>query len=147
MRIRISYIFGLIAIIAGLASIFIIVPDTEVAVGFITISFGIMAIIWTALAVNSLSKGSTLRKHTTWFLLCLISILLFSVWHTMSKLFGWRQTINEALLYPGYVFLAIAFIIFVVTSFQTYNMGQELGFEKQAQKIKQVMQKKKAKKE
>lgn len=144
MEKKVSILLGLVAIAFGLGTIFKLVVDTEIAVGFITISFGILAIIWTVMAVQSLAKGSTLRKHTTNFLFCLIFILLFSIWHTISKLFYWRQTINETMLYPGYFFLIAAFLIFVATAYQVLLMGKEFGFEKQAEKIEKIIKKKKA---
>lgn len=136
-------VLGLIAIAAGLAAIFRLVVDTEVAVGFVTISFGILAIIWTSMAASSLSKGSSLRRHTINFLFCLVFVLLFSIWHTVSKLFRWRETLNEFMLYPGYLFLIMAFLIFVVTSYQILTMGQEFGFGQQANKIKGIIKEKK----
>jgi len=146
MKKRLGTLLGLMAIAGGLIAIFRIVADTEIAIGFITMSFGILAIIWTSMAMTSLSKGSSLRRHTTNFLLCLIFILLFSIWHTLSKLFGWRQTINEFMLYPGYLFLTLAFLIFVVTSYQILTLGKEFGFERQAKEIEKVIEKKKNRK-
>lgn len=143
MKKGLGTLLGLIAVLGGLIAIFRIVVDTEVAIGFITISFGLLAIIWTSMAINSLSKGSSLRKHTTHFLFCLIFIVLFTIWHTISKLLGWRQTINEFMLYPSYLFITLAFLIFVITAYQILTMGKEFGFEKQAKEIEKVMIKKK----
>ncbi len=143
MKKSIGTILGFIGVAAGLIAIFRIVVDTEVAIGFVTISFGVLAIIWTSMAINSLSKGSSLRKHTSNFLLCLIFVLLFSMWHTLSKLLRWRETVNEVMLYPGYLFITLAFLIFVVTSYQILTMGKEFGFEKQAKEIKKIMEKNK----
>lgn len=143
MKRKLGTFIGFIAIVLGLLAIFRIVVDTEVAVGFVTISFGILAIIWTSMAVASLSKASSLRKLTINFLFCLIFILLFSIWHTMSKLFMWRETVNEVMLYPGYLFLTLAFLIFVITSYQILKIGKEFGFQKQSNKIKKAMEKKK----
>lgn len=145
MKRGLGTLLGLLAAAGGLTAIFRIVVDTEVAVGFVTISFGLLAIMWTTMAIGSLSKGSSLRKHITNFLFCLIFVLLFSVWHTLSKLFMWRETVNEFMLYPGYLFLTLAFLIFVVTSYQILTMGKEFGFEKQAKEITKVMEKKKLK--
>ena len=47
------------------------------------------------------------------------------------------------MLYPGYLFITLAFLIFVITAYQILTMGQEFGFEKQAKKIKKIMEKKK----
>lgn len=143
MRRGLGALLGFIGVAAGLIAIFRIVMDTEVAIGFVTVSFGVLAIIWTSMAINSLSKGSSLRRHTINFLLCLIFILLFSIWHTITKLFRWRETVNEFMLYPGYLFLILAFLIFVATSYQILSMGKEFGFENQAKEIKEVMEKKK----
>ncbi len=145
MKKRTSILFGLLAIAFGLTAIFKLVVDTEVAVGFVTISFGILAIIWTVMAVTSLSKGSSLRKHITNFLFCLVFILLFAIWHTISKLWNWRETVNEYMLYPGYFFLIVAFLIFVATAYQVLIMGKEFGFEKQAKKIEKIIEAKKKK--
>ena len=138
-------LFALIAIASGLVAIFKIVVDIEIALGFVTLSFGVLAIIWTTMAVRSLSKGSTLRTHTRNFLLCLIFILLFSIWHTLGNIFHWRSSLNEMLLYPGYVFLIIAFLIFVYTSFHILKMGKEFGFQGEAQKIVKIIEEKKRK--
>ena len=146
MKKGVGTIIGLTAIAAGLAAIFRLVVDTEVAVGFVTISFGILAIIWTSMAMGSLSRGSSLRRHTVNFLFCLVFVLLFSIWHTLSKLLKWRETVNEFMLYPGYLFLILAFLIFVITAYQILTMGQEFGFGQQATKIKDIIKEKKRKK-
>ena len=143
---NIGIVLGLLGVAGGLLAIFKLVTDIEIAVGFVTISFGILAIIWTTMAIISLSRGSALRKHTQLYLLCLIFVLLFSVWHTLSKIYDWRETINEAMLYPGYVFISMAFIIFVVTSYQVLTMGKEFGFGNQSKKIVTVMQERKRRK-
>ena len=139
---KISTLFGLIAIVFGLITIFKIVVDIEIAIGFITMSFGILAIIWTSMAIKSLAVGSSLRKYTTNFLFCLIFILLFSIWHTLSILFGWRESINEIMLYPEYFFITMAFLIFVLTSYQILAIGKEFGFESQAKKIRKLIKEK-----
>ena len=142
---KILVLFELLAIAVGLLVIFKIVTNTEAAIGFVTLSFGVLAIIWTSMAVKSLSPGSSLRKYVTNFLLCLIFILLFAVWHTISIIFEWRKTLNEAWLYPGYLFITIAFLIFVTTAYQVLTMGKEFGFRTQAEKIKKVIEEKKSK--
>ena len=137
---KLGTLFYLIGVAAGLFAIFKIVVNVEVAIGFVTISFGLLAIIWTTMAIGSLSPGSSLRKHTTNFLFCLIFILLFSMWHTLSILFLWRKSINEFMLYPGYLFIMLAFLIFVISSYQILMMGKEFGFGEQAFKIKEKIE-------
>ena len=143
---KLGIFFALFAIAMGLIAIFKLVVDTEVAVGFVTISFGILAMIWTYSAVKNLSQGSSLRRHTTNFLFCLFFILLFTIWHTLSKLFRWRETVNEYMLYPGYLFLILAFLIFVFTSYQILTIGKEFGFEAEGAKIEKLISQRKLKK-
>lgn len=136
---KIGAFLGLIGVVFGLLAIFRFIVDTEMAIGFVTISFGILAIIWTYTALQSLSPGSALRKHTFNFLLCLVFILLFSIWHTMEKLFGWRVSVNEVMLYPGYLLMTLAFLLFVGTAWQILTLGREFGFSGQASSIQQVI--------
>ena len=142
MKRRIGVFLGFIGVILGLLAIFKIVVDTEIAIGFITISFGVLAVIWTVMALQSLSEGSSLKRHTFNFLLCLIFILLFSIWHTLEKLFFWRTSINELMLYPGYLLIALAFLLFVGTAWQILTLGREFGFKKQASYIGRVIKEK-----
>jgi len=143
MNKKLGVLLGSVGVIFGLLAIFKVVKETEVAIGFITLSFGVLAIIWTSIAVKSLSKDSELRKHTAMFLVSLIFILLFSVWNTLSVLMGWRKTVNELWLYPSYLFISVAFLIFVSASYQAMMMGKVFGFGKQAEKIAQRIKEKK----
>jgi len=140
---NIGYLAALVAIAIGLIAIFKVVVNLEIAIGFVTISFGVLAIIWTSIALKSLSPGSSLKKHTISFLLSLIFILSFSVWHTMEKLFEWRTSVVEVMLYPGYFFITAAFLIFVSAAYQILVMGKEFGFSVEASKINKVMKEKK----
>ncbi|MAG08608.1 hypothetical protein CMO89_03985 [Candidatus Woesearchaeota archaeon] len=140
---NLGYLAALVAIALGLMAIFKIVVNLEIAIGFVTISFGILAIIWTSMALKSLSPGSSLKKHTATFLVCLIFILMFSIWHTMEKLFEWRKSVVEVMLYPGYFFITAAFLIFVFAAYQILVMGKEFGFSAEASKIKNVIKEKK----
>lgn len=137
----IEIIPALIAIILGLVAIFKLVLNMEIAIGFMTITFGILAVIWTAMAKKSLSKGSSLEKYTTKFLFCLIFILAFSVWQILQNLFYWEGFI----VYPKYFFIAVAYLIFMIAAYQILHIGKEFGFREQAKKIEKVMKKKKRK--
>jgi len=131
------------AIIASLIAIFRITANVEIAVGFITISFGILAIIWTSIAIKSLSPGSSLRSYTKTFLFCLIFVILFSIWHALGRVFVWEGLI----IFPEYVFIAIAYLIFAAASYKIWRIGKEFGFREQAARIKRVIiEKKKQKK-
>lgn len=129
----------LIVIIIGIFTIFKIVKDLEVAIGLFSLSFGVLAIIWTFMAVKSLSKGSSLRTYAISFLFCLIAILLFSIWNLFIKLFEWEKS----LIYPSYFFITVSYIIFVFTAYKMHKLGKEFGFEAQASGIKKILRKKK----
>jgi len=138
----IGAIFWLAAIIASLVAIFKITANIEIAIGFITISFGILAIIWTSIAIKSLSPGSSLRSYAKTFLFCLIFIILFSSWHAFGKILAWEGLI----IFPEYVFIAIAYLIFAAAAYRIWHIGKEFGFREQAAQIKQVIKEKKRKK-
>src|SRR3989338_11023366 len=146
MNKKLGVLLGSVGVIFGLLAIFKVVKQTEVAIGFIPLSFGVLAIIWTAIAVKSLSKDSSMRKHTSMFLVSLIFLVLFSIWNTVSVLAGWRKTVDELWMYPAYVFISVAFLIFVSASYQAMKLGKVFGFGKQAEKIAERIKEKKARK-
>ena len=145
MEKKVGVVVAFIAVLSGLVAIFKIVPDVEIAIGFITISFGILAVIWTSSALKSLSEGSALKDYTSKFLICLAFLLSFTVWNTTSIIFDWRTT-NRVLLYPGYAFITLSFLTFVWASYQILLIGQEFGFSEEASKIKKKIKEKKEKK-
>jgi len=137
-----SIIIWVFAILMSIFSIFRIIPNIEIATGFITMSFGILAIIWTSIARANLSKGSSLRNYTTSFLFCLIFILLFSIWDTFDKIFEW----NGLTMMPKYIFITIAYLIFSYASYSIWKIGKEFGFKDEAKKIDKVIKEKQLKK-
>jgi len=136
-------IVALIGVIFGLIAIFKIIKHPEIVTGFITLSFGVLAIIWTAVAVNSLSKGSSLKRYTLNYLFCIILLVLYTFWNTVGLLFNWKEQANSLLIYPSYVFLTLAFLVFVSTSYQILSIGKEFGFKSQAKNIEKIINQKK----
>ena len=132
-------IAALIGVIAGLIAIFKIVRQVELVIGFLTLSFGILAVIWAGAAVNSLSKGSSLKKYALNYFYCVVLLVLYTSWNTMSVLFGWREQGYTFYIYPSYVFLTLAFLVFVSTSYQILSIGKEFGFKSQAKVIEKAM--------
>ena len=128
----------LAVIFIGIFTIFKLVNDLEIAIGLFSLSFGVFGIIWTSMAVFSLSKGSSLRTYAISFLFCLISILLFSIWNLLIKLFSW----GSIMVYPAYFFITISYVIFVFTAYKMHKLGNEFGFETQGSKIKKLLKKK-----
>lgn len=132
-------VLWLIGIICGLVAIFRIIPNVEIAVGFVTISFGILAIIWTSIAYQNLSKGSSLKDYVGSFLFCLVFIMLFSIWHTLELIFLWKGII----VMLKYIFITSAYLIFSYSAFKIWKIGKEFGFKDEAKNIRQVIKEKK----
>ncbi len=139
----VGLLFALIALVSGLFAIFTLAPTTELAIGFMSFTFGILAIIWTKKAVMSLSMGSELRKYTTKFLLSLVFILAFSILNAVEPFYNPMNRV----LYLGYLAIIVAYILFVVASYQILSIGKEFGFGQTAEEIrKAIAEKKKSKK-
>lgn len=132
-------ILWIIAILLSIFAIFKIVQNIEIAVGFITISFGILAIIWTFIARQNLSEGSSLRDYTTRFLFCLVFILMFSIWHTLGLIFLWKGPV----IFMKYIFITAAYLIFAAASYEIWRIGKEFGFKEEAKQIRKIIQEKK----
>jgi len=137
MKEMLAMLIWIIGIILSLFAIYRIVENPEVTTGLISLSFGILAVIWTSIARKSLSVGSSLRKYTSYFLFCLIFILAYSTWSVLDGIVKWKGIF----VYFGYIFLITAFFVFTIASYQIHKIGQEFGFEKEAKRIKKAMKK------
>lgn len=137
MNQTLKVIIAIIAIISGLTGIVVIVNDIKLVIGIFSLTFGILAIIWTSLALSSLSKGSSLKTYTRFFLLALIFIVLFSIWQTLGEILKWQ----ELVVYPQYMFITIAYLIFVIASYNILKLGKEFGFKEKAQEINKSLKK------
>lgn len=138
MKETLKIIFALAAILGGVSAIIVIVGSAELIILSLSLTFGIMAIIWTVMAHGSLSPGSSLRSYTGHFLACLILILISSLWTGIAKILG----LSGAWNYVDYIFMTLAYVVFVVTANKIYHLGREFGFQGQARKIKEAMKKK-----
>lgn len=138
MKKIISYIVFLAVLIIGIWAIFKLVGTLDIAIGMIALTFGVLAIIWSFMALNSLSPGSSLRDFTKLFLGCVIFVLLYSIWQTIGDLFNWTGNI----VIVQYFFIAVAFLMFVFAAYKILNMGKEFGFSEKASEIKKIIGKK-----
>ncbi|MBU0470740.1 MAG: hypothetical protein KKA62_03875 [Nanoarchaeota archaeon] len=121
-----------IAVLFGVFAVISFVPQTELAIGFLSLSFGIVAVIWTYRAKMSLSSGTSLRDYANYFLLSLLFIISYSVWDTLIFLFNW----SGMLVYPKYFLVTIAYLIFVFTAYKILYLGKQFGFKLQVEKMK-----------
>lgn len=136
-------ISSFIAILVGIIALIKLVGDAELIVNALSLTFGIMAIIWVVKARKSLSKGSSLRSLTTNFLFTLIFILCFSFWSLAVNMLSLVEIHGAIILFPQYLFITLAYITFVGTAFRLKKLGQEFGFSIQAKDIVKRIKKKK----
>ena len=124
-------ITALISILFGIFALFIFLPALELIVGFLSLTFGIVAIIYALRAKLSLSKGTELKQYASYYLSALISIVFFSIWDTLIFLFGW----SGFLAFPKYFFLTFSYLVFVFTSYKIMKLGKQFGFKEQVSKM------------
>src|SRR3989344_357420 len=136
-----KFLIALFAIVSGLFVIIKLVGNVELVVGIISLTFGILAIIWTLKARSVLSAGSSLRKYTGNFLMCLIFILLFSIWNTMARILNFQGIF----LYFEYFFIVMAYMVFVMAAYQILYLGKEFGFSREIKVMKKAIREKKLK--
>ena len=136
-------ITALIAVLLGVFSLIIFVKEVDLVVGFLSLTFGVVAIIYAMRAKLSLSKGTELREYASYYLSALISIVLFSIWDTLVFIFNWKGL----LVFPKYFFLTFSYLVFVFTSFKIMKLGKQFGFKEQVKKmdLKKDMKEKTAK--
>jgi len=130
-----------IAILSGLYALFKYVRDIELISAMLTLTFGVWAIIWTVNAYSVLSKGSTIRKYTGSFLLCLVFVLIYSLWDISIDLFN----LNEWLIYMKYIILIFVYTTFVFAAYRIYKIGKEFGFTEESSRIKKLLSMRKSK--
>ena len=122
---------ALLAVLFGVFALIRFIPDVELTIGFLSLTFGLTAIFWTYRAKTSLSEGTSLRDYTNYFLWSLIFIVLFLVWDTLIKLFNWQG----ALVYPKYFLITIAYLIFFFTGYKILYLGKQFGFRDQVARM------------
>ncbi len=141
MKNIVKTIFAVIAILAGIAAIIRVAGSYELIILFITLTFGVLAIMWSFMAYSSLSAGSSLRNYTGYFLACLIFVLIYFLWNSAVKLFD----IGSSWEYLSYIFMIAAYLVFAIAAYKIYHLGREFGFQKEASRVKKAMDSRKKK--
>lgn len=133
---------AVIAIILAFYIIFIISPTAEFAINFITISFGLLAIIWAYKAYNSLAPNSSLRNYSLLFALALTLIVVYRI----VVVFDMFLLLPRAYDFFGYFTIALGYLLFAVASYKILEIGKEFGFAESTKIIRQALKDKKKKK-
>lgn len=144
---KIAVLVSVIAIVIGLTAIIklVAIVSIELTVGVVSLSFGLTAAMWTLRARKHLSPGSSLRKYTTNFFLCLLFLLIVSIWITIGKVVDLKAKFGLGVTYIEYLFITAAYFTFVIAAYQILYLGREFGFEEEAKEIKKVILEKKEK--
>ncbi len=120
-----------LAVLFGVFAIIQFVPDVELAIDFLSLTFGIVAIFWTYRAKASLSVGTSLREYTSYFLWSLVLIFVYSVWDTLEYILNW----TGYWVYPKYFMISISYLIFVFAAYKILYLGKEFGFLPQVERM------------
>ncbi len=115
---------GSFSIFAGFYLMSKLVHDPDVIIAIISITFGVMAMIWIMNAHYVLSKGSSLRGYSTSFFLCVLFLVMFSVYDTIVSVLD----IKAPYIYIKHLLITMVYIIFVNTAYKMYKIGKEFGF-------------------
>ncbi len=120
-----------LAVLFGVFALIRFVPDVQLVIGLLSITFGIVAMVWTHRAKRSLSAGTSLREYTNLFFFSLVFIFLFSLWDTLGIIFLWQGN----LVYPKYFLITIAYLVFVFAAYKILYLGKQFGFTLQVAKM------------
>nr|MBI4156574.1 hypothetical protein [Candidatus Woesearchaeota archaeon] len=132
-------LIGIVSIASGLYVLFKLSISLELAVAFLSLTFGVLAIIWTLIAKYSLSPGSTLRDFTTNFLVGITFLLIYSLTTIIRQINSPIQNFVPI----EYFLIAATFLLFVIAAYQILYIGKQFGFEKEAKTIKSILRTKK----
>jgi len=136
-----KYIFIVLVIVSSIYVMYNVLRVAELIVGFIVISVGVLSIIWTLLAMYSLSPKSNLRVFTNNFLACSIAVIGFS----LTRIVGQFVSIPWLILVE-FFFIFVTFFFFLLASYYIYSLGREFGFQKESKKIGEILKRKRNKK-
>ena len=131
----IKNIIGSAAILIGIYATSTLIPSADILIAALSLTFGVMALIWVWRAKNAFSIGSQLRDFTGSFLSCLVAVLIFSLYDNTIAIFN----LDSKWAYGKYVLITIAYINFVVTAYKMRKLGNVFGFSEQGLKIKNAM--------
>lgn len=113
-------------------------------IGVTTIIFGITALLLASRARKRLSEG-TIRSYIDNFSICLVFIVIFSIWQTGRGLFDLNIGVGGLKEYPEYIFIILAYVAFIITSYKVSKVSHEFGFEEERKVIESIIKEKKKK--
>ncbi len=104
--------------------------------------FGIGALILASRARNKLSPGS-LRKYIDNYSICLVFIVIFTVWLAVRSVTNVDVSFAGFSGYPEFIFIVFAYIGFVIASYRVSKISEEVGFKEDGKEIGRIIKNKK----
>lgn len=112
-----------------------------VIVSITTVIFGITSLLLISRARSRLSDGS-IRRYMDNFAICLVFIVIFSVWQTARSIVGVDISIEGISTYPEYIFVVFAYVAFIFASFRVLKISEEFGFKEDGRRIGDIVKEK-----
>lgn len=119
-----------------------ITPET--VLNIVAFICGLFSVFFSLKAKNKLTTG-ILKKYVAWITMGMYALFLAVLWRALREAFELDVLIGNFITYPEYILTSIAFIYFAVATNKILVMADLYGFDDQKKKIKQAMEKKKAK--
>jgi len=114
--------------------------DFETIVGLIAIVFGITAVVVTYLAVKKMSNPRLLG-YMRFVMFGMLALTAFSIWHTARESFELKDIYGPTIELPEYLFMSLAYVLFLLGAIAVFKMSKEYGFKEQGKKIAQELKK------
>jgi len=114
-------------------------------VSLTTFIFGIAALLLASKARSRLSPGS-IRAYIDNFSICLVFIVIFSLWQTTRSAFNIELSMGEFSDYPELIFIVFAYIGFIIASYRVIKISEEFGFKGHGKLIRRLVKEKTKKK-
>ena len=105
-----------------------------------TVIFGIGALILASRARSRLCPGS-IRKYIDNFSVCLVFIVIFSMWLTIRSLTQINVSLSGFSSYPELIFIVFAYVGFIIASYRVSKISEEFGFKADGKEIQRVIKK------
>jgi hypothetical protein len=102
----------------------------EIAISALTTILFMISLVFVNRAFEQFPVGSAIRYYAESYIIILLFIMLYSLWHTVSGALKWREEIGPFMAYPEYVFLVLAAGMMLFSSFRIYRLykkAKELG--------------------
>jgi uncharacterized membrane protein HdeD (DUF308 family) len=102
----------------------------EVVLGIIMIVIGLIALGYAVNAKGKFPEESELKEITGKLIAVIGFLTCFSFWHVLREAFHLKEEIGPAIEYPEYAFIAIAFVMILMTAKHIYNTAKKFGIAK-----------------